>query len=108
MPAAIRLTDCNGKRAYRFPVRVRVNQPLGTLSDWLNPATGMTTVIAHTAAQAADWARERFATVANTEIEVYGPKGGIAAKRFIGFESAIWGEMCAERPRGEQLALFAS
>jgi hypothetical protein len=105
MPAAIRLTKVNGKHAYRFPVRVRVNQPLGTVEDWLNPATGMTTVIALTAAQAADWVRERMATVANTEIEVYGLKGGIAARRFIGFESAIWGEMCAARPADLQLSL---
>lgn len=80
----------NGRKVYEFPVVVSLNKGFGgRLEDWIDSPQVREDVIAYTAAQAADAVREDYATRAETEITVYGPKGGKAAYRFIGWYSAI-------------------
>lgn len=45
-------------------------------------------VIARSAKEAANWARDRLATVPEVEVFAWGPKGG-ETHRFVGWESAI-------------------
>ena len=93
-----------GRRVYRVPVRVTLNNSAGRMEHWINPPRLEFSVIALSPADAANWAREHVGARPETEIEAYGPKGGRTC-RYIGWESAIFGAMMADRPRAEQLAL---
>jgi len=90
MKAARYLGKIAGKRAYRFPVEVHLNdsRACATLQVLHSDC------ISHSAAEAANWAREIAGTRPETEIIVYGPKGG-ETRRFIGWESAIGNRMIA-------------
>ena len=93
-----------GKKVYRFPVEAKLNKgTFGTVDDWLNPGREVHLVVAYTAAAAADYVRELYAQRAETEITAYGPKGGKAAYRFIGWYSAIGNTLLGTR--GQQLRL---
>lgn len=99
---AARLADYQGKRVYRFPVVVQLNdsRQMATIAEHEHE------IISHTAAAAADCVRAMYATRAETEITVYGPKGGKAAGRYIGWHSAICNQLDANRePRARQLTL---
>jgi hypothetical protein len=98
---ARRIGTYRRKPVYRIPVRVRFNdsQACATLAE------RVLEIISTSPAAAANYVRDMFATVPETEVLAYGPQGGLT-HRFIGFESAIWAEMAAT-PRCTQLALFA-
>lgn len=97
--------DAHGRTVYRVTVDVITTKPLGTVADWLDPIRRSTTVIAHSAADAAEWVRDRVATIPCTTVRAYGPRGG-RVERFIGFESAVYAAMMAPRAEG-QAELFA-
>lgn len=85
---AERLNDLNGRRVYRIPVRV-----------WLNDSTSCSTletidysVTAHSAADAANYIRGLWDHRPETEIRAYGPKGG-EVYRYVGFFSFIAGQL---------------
>lgn len=101
MPCAQRIGSYKGKPVYRVPVRVLANDS----RQCRTVAEARFTVIARSAVEAANWARDQVATRPETEVFAYGPKGG-ETYRFVGWESAIAAEMMAPRPRGEQLPLF--
>ena len=90
-----------GRRFYRIPVAVSLNN-----SRALSSRVVRFEVIAPSAADAANWARDQFATRAETEVYAKGPKGGIV-KRYVGWESAIGAAMFDSRARVVQLPLFA-
>lgn len=96
MLAARSLGTLHGKRVYRFPVRVQLNNS----RECRTVAELVYLVHSHTAAAAADYVRNLWATRAETEITCYGPKGGKAAYRFIGWESAVGNAMIANHYRG--------
>lgn len=93
-PCAQYIGRYKGRRVHRYPVRVTFNNSRGRLADWLSPPRAEFAVIACTPADAADWARRWCGARAETEIDVYGPKGG-RTRRYIGYESAVWAAMCA-------------
>lgn len=95
----------NGRKVYQFDVKIVLNKSNGTIDDWTDPTTIRESVIAYTAAAAADYARDMWIHRAETEITVYGPHGGRAAYRFIGWTSAI-GSMMFNRPSARQLSLI--
>lgn len=99
--AAVPCGSYRGRRFYRIPVTVHLNDSrrCTTLAQL------RFNVIAPSAADAANWARDRFATRAETEIYARGPKGG-TVKRFIGWESAIGAELFDRTPRAVQCDLF--
>lgn len=99
--AAVPCGSYRGRRFYRIPVTVRLNDS----RQCATVARLRFNVLAPSAAAAADWARDRFATRAETEIEARGPKGG-TVRRFIGWQSAIGAELFDRAPRAVQLALF--
>lgn len=105
IPAYLLGRDAHGRRVYRVTVEVITTKPLGTVADWLDPITRSTTVIAHSAADAANWVRDQVATIPCTTVRAYGPKGA-RVERFIGYESAIFAEMM-NRPVDRQMALFS-
>lgn len=90
-----------GKRVYVFPVEVKHNNSRACATV----ATYTRDVISHSAADAADAIRDEVATIPETEITVFGPKGGRAAYRFIGWESAVWRAMCQSRGHLSQARL---
>lgn len=98
--AAVPCGRYRGRQFYRFPVRVQLND-----SQRLETATTLTfSVMAATAADAANWVRDQVATRPETEILAIGPKGG-EVKRYVGWHSAIGAELF--QPRGPaQLDLF--
>ena len=101
---AHKLGKHKGKTYCRYPVKVRCNEPLGNVDAWLNPKEGIFNVIAASPNDAANFIRDKFATIACTEIFAYGPKGGVTS-RYIGWESAIGYAIFASRPATEQLTL---
>lgn len=98
MLAARALGTFQGKRVFRFPVRVQLNssRQLCTVAELVY------LVHSFSAAAAADYVRDLWSTRAETEITCYGPKGGKAAYRFIGWESAISHAMIANHSRSHQ------
>lgn len=96
---AVPVGKLQGRTVYRVPVRVDFNDS----QQCATVARREFTVLAYSAADAADWARDRVATRAETEIYAWGPKGG-QAYRYVGWQSAIAAELF--RPRGPaQLSL---
>lgn len=99
----LKATKCdlkvNGKTAYRVPVEVKLNSSVAcaTLAEF------RLCVIAHSTVDAANWVRACY-NRPETEIIAYGPQGG-KTYRYIGWESAIWAEMC-NRPTAVQGKLF--
>ena len=82
--SAVKVGKLHGRTVYRVPVEVHYNdsQQCATL------ARHSFTVLAFSAADAANWARDRVATRPETEIYAYGPKGA-AVKRYVGWHSAM-------------------
>jgi hypothetical protein len=81
-----------GRKVYRIPVRVALNDSRACMTvreDYHE-------VIAYSAADAANWARDQYATRAETEVFAYGPKGG-ETHRYIGWYGAI-GTALLDRP----------
>lgn len=101
MLAARPLGTYKGKRVHRFPVQVKCN------SSHLLATVATLTYLVHStsAARAADCIYQLFATRAETEITVFGPKGGRAAYRFIGWQSAISNAMIGQYGQPHQLAI---
>lgn len=72
------------KRMWKVPMRICINDSrvcstVLELRFWL---------IAKSAADAANWARDRLEMLPETEIYAWGPKGG-EVYRYVGYESAI-------------------
>lgn len=95
-----------GRKVYRVPVRVTLANSSGTLADWCDPPRAVLHVIAHSAADAADYVRAAYATRAETTIEAFGPGGGIT-RRFVGWHSAVGAALWAPGPATPRLPLAA-
>lgn len=95
----------HGKPVRRFPVKVTFGRTAAVHQVCHYP-NEVVEVIAHTPQEAADLVQSEVAGVPCVEIEVFGLRGGIAAHRYQGFESAIGQQMMAERPAYVQTALF--
>lgn len=102
---ATKLLPYHGKPVFRFPVKVTFGQRAALTQQNVYPK-GVVHVIAHTAAAAADLVQDEVRGIPCVEVEVFGPKGGVAAKRWQGFETAIGHQMFAARPAEVQTALF--
>lgn len=92
-PVAVPVGKLQGRNVYRVPVTVQLNS--SRLCTTV--ARHRMTVLAYGAADAANYARNLYATRAETEIFATGPRGGIT-KRYVGWESAIAAAMF-QRPR---------
>jgi hypothetical protein len=97
---AVPVGTLNGRRVYRVPVRVDFNDS----QQCATVARREFTVLAYSAADAANWARDRVATRPETEIYAWGPKGA-TVKRYIGWQSALAAELFDRSPRAVQLTL---
>jgi hypothetical protein len=90
----------NGVQVHRVPVRVLLNdsqrcETVGTLE---------LEVLATSVADAANYIRHEFRTRPETEVIAYGPRGG-EVRRYVGWESAIYAQMCAAHDARKQMAL---
>ena len=94
----------------RWRVDIHFNErkasPGATIGDWLNDTTQTLAVIAPNARAACDYARNLTRGIPCVEIEVFGPRGGVAAHSFRGWESAIGEQLFDSRPNAEQLTLI--
>jgi hypothetical protein len=90
--AAVPAGRYKGCPVYRVPVTVEI---VDTSS--LDSERHAFTVLATSAADAANWARDRFAEIPCSNITARGPRGGIV-RRYVGWESAIAARLFA--PRG--------
>lgn len=90
-----------GRMFYRVPVCVQFNDSRRCATI----ARLTVTVLAPSAADAANYMRDAYATRPETEVFAKGPKGGIV-KRYVGWESAIGATLFGERHRPVQLALW--
>jgi len=94
----------------RWRVDITLNErkasPGATIADWLTNTTTSIAVVAPTPTAALDWALEQTRGIPCREIEVYGPRGGVAAHSYRGWESAIGELMFAPRPTATQLSLL--
>ena len=92
--AALPCGEYRGRKFYRVPVRVLLNNSHRCTTE----AIRLHWVIAPSAKDAANYVRDEYATRAETNIEAYGPRGGIV-QRYIGWESAIAAAMWDPRVR---------
>ena len=101
---ARRIGTYKGRALYRIPARIVFNNSGGRLSDWLSPPVVEMEVIAQSAAQAANWARDNEVPpgVAEVEIHAWGVNGG-HIQRFIGWESAMASLMLTAPAQSAQL-----
>jgi hypothetical protein len=92
------LGKLHGKRIFEWPVEWTVGEAAALTQENFYPK-GVVKVIAPTAAEAADLIadRETLGTFACVEISVWGPKAGLAAKRFWGWDRAIWNQLLNHR-----------
>lgn len=92
------LGTLHGRKVYDFPVDVTLGEAAALTQENFYPK-GVVKVIAPTAAEAADLIadRETLGTFACVEISVWGPKAGLAAKRFWGWDRAIWNQLLNHR-----------
>lgn len=97
--SAYRIRDHGGKRYYKVPVRVLFNSS----RQCRTLAVKIVQVIATSAAAAADLVRDEYLWRPETEIEAYGPRGGLV-QRYVGYHSHIASEIFAA-PAGRPLAL---
>jgi hypothetical protein len=95
-----------GRKVYRVPVRVTLANSRGTLADWCDPPRAVIHVTAHSAADAADYVRDQYATRAETQIEAFGPAGGVT-RRFVGWHSAVGAALWSPGPTTARLPLPA-
>lgn len=89
-----------GRMFYRVPVCVQFNDS----RQCATIARLTVHVLAPSAADAANYMRDAYATRPETEVYAKGPRGAIV-KRYIGWESAIGAALFAERDRPAQLGL---
>lgn len=89
--------DARGRKLYRVPVRVTFNNSSGSIDDWIAPPYVEFDVIAHSAADAANWAAREYETRPESEIVAFGPQGG-RTRRFITWERAVYAEMLTRGP----------
>jgi hypothetical protein len=101
------LARLKGRPVYCWPVSWSVGERTAITQDHDDMARGKTTVISHTAREAASFvAQPKFlGHYACVEISVWGPKSGLAAKRFWGWERAIWNQLCNLNLNRKQLML---
>ena len=90
-----------GRMFYRVPVCVQFNDSRRCATI----ARLTVTVLAPSAADAANYMRDVYATRPETEVFAKGPKGAIV-KRFIGWESAIAARLFDRTPEPRQLQLW--
>ena len=102
-PVAVKVGKLHGKNVYRFPVRVQFNDSRQCATIAVLHAT----VMAHSAADAANYMRDQYATRPETEVYAIGPKGA-ETKRYIGWQSAMAAVLFGDRDAPTQLKLFAS
>lgn len=87
-PQARKVGSVGGRAVYRFPVRIiRAN------SYALLQSVETVSVLAHSGRDAAALVYRDLETRPETEIVAFGVKGGIAARRYIGWESAIGNQL---------------
>lgn len=111
-PATRHLAKLGNQRVTRWACRITFGEactlPSATLETWLNvdARTYSTTIIAPSADAARDHLCELTAGIPCVEIEVWGPKGGLASHSYRGWESAIGHQMFASRNAEKQLSLL--
>lgn len=103
---AKRLNDLHGKRVWRFPVEITMGEDSVIYQECLY-RTGTVHVTSLSARDALGYVRDALGTTPCVEVNVYGPKGGVAAHAYWGFESAIGAAMFGtRRSTAKQLTLF--
>jgi hypothetical protein len=92
------LGKLHGTRVFEWPVDWTVGEYASLSQENIYPK-GTVRVIAPTAREAADFVAcaERLGQFACVEISVWGPKAGLAAKRFWGWDRAIWNQLLHNR-----------
>jgi hypothetical protein len=104
MKAAHYLGRHKGKKVYRFPVKVVLNDSRNHRT-WGNEPEEWYQVTANTASDAVNYIRELYRFRPETEVFAYGPNGG-ETHRYIGWETCISAHLVAAVRRDEQLNLL--
>lgn len=103
---ARRLGTYKGAPVFEFPVLVHQSW----LDRDLHEDEVIVRVTSTSAADAADLVRDEIGAKVSrpTEVTVVGPKGGVAAYRFIGWDSMVFQNFVQEKPTHVQLGLFGN
>ena len=102
-PATKHLAKMGSQRVTRWACRITFGAectlPSATLDTWLNvdDHTYHVAIIAPSADAARNYLCELTACTPCVEIEVFGPKGGLASHSYRGWESAIWHQLMREQ-----------
>ena len=84
--------NIGGRKVTSWVVQVTYGETAARTQRYVYPV-GFTRVLAPTAAEAADYVQREIKGIPCVEIEIYGPKGGVAARRWQGWDSARYQQM---------------
>jgi hypothetical protein len=92
------LGTLKGRKVFEWPVELTFGERAALTQQYDYPKKRIW-VKSHTAAEAADFAatQDHCDRQPCVEISVWGPKAGLAAKRFWGWDRAIFNQMCDAR-----------
>jgi hypothetical protein len=90
-----------GRPVYRVPVLISIHNP----ADWREPAREEHCVLAHSAAEAANWVRDHLVASPQTTIVAFGPQGG-KTERYVGWETFIGNQVFDPVARAQQCLPF--
>lgn len=94
------LGTVNGRKVFSWPVTITIGELASLTQEHRYPKLEVR-VTAHTAQDAADNVTQDVGQFACTEINVWGPKAGLACKRFWGWDRAIYRRMIEARHNGQ-------
>lgn len=94
---AKRINDYKGKKCWKFPVKIEYGEKASYTQCPEDMLKGITWVISTSARDAGYMIRDKLAGIPCVQLEVFGPKGGVAWHSYRGWESAIFEQMCMNR-----------
>ena len=90
---------------WKFPVKVEIGERASITQNPWDLKKGIIWVISDSARHAGLWVRNHLPGIPCLDIEVYGPRGGIAYRCYRGWESTIAESMFRDQSNMEQLTL---
>lgn len=91
------LGKLNGKRIHKYAIQIDFNERAALGLDNFQGRTQWISVTSDCPKKAAQWVLEKLPGTPCVEVTVYGPRGGEAARRFQGWEAAVWSAMGQSR-----------
>jgi len=91
--ATRRLCKLRGRHVYKYAIRIDLNERAALGLDNFQGRVQWVSVISDCPKAAAQWVLDQLPGRPCVEVTVYGPRGGVAAHRYQGWDSAVWSQL---------------